>query len=74
MEKERKAIWLENFLIIMAIVALWPAILHWPERITRPLLYLALAVMAVIARRRWRRLMDIRQGKNCCKRFDEPGA
>ena len=62
MEKERKTIWLENFLIIMAIAALRPAILRWPERITRPLLYLALIVMAVIARRRWRRLTDI--GKN----------
>ena len=60
MEKERKVIGLENALIIMAIVALWPAILHWPERITRPLLYLALAAMAVIAWRRWRRLMNLK--------------
>ena len=64
MEKERRVIWLENALIIMAIAALWPAILHWPDRITRPLLYLALVAMVVIARRRWRRLMGIRKNKN----------
>ena len=63
MEKERRVIWLENALIIMAIAALWPAILHWPDRITKPLLYLALVAMVVIARRRWRRLTDIRKNK-----------
>ncbi|MFH2068157.1 MAG: hypothetical protein ABII89_01665 [Candidatus Omnitrophota bacterium] len=60
MEKERKAIWLENALIITAVAALWPAILRWPDRITRPLLYLAVVAMAVIARRRWRRLTDLK--------------
>ena len=64
MEKERRIIWLENALIIMAIVALWPAILRWHDRVTRPLLYLALVAMVVIARRRWRRLMDIKKNKN----------
>ncbi|MFH1902985.1 MAG: hypothetical protein ABIK20_02870 [Candidatus Omnitrophota bacterium] len=64
MEKERKAIWLENALIVMAIAALWPAILHWPDRVTRPLLYLALVAMVVIAWRRWRRLTGIRKNKN----------
>ena len=64
MEKERRVVWLENALIVVAIAALWPAILHWPERITRPLLYLALVVMVVIARRRWRRLMSIKKDKN----------
>jgi hypothetical protein len=63
MEKERKVIWLENALIILAIAALWPAVLHWPDRITRPLLYLALVVMVVIARRRWRRLTTLREGR-----------
>ena len=64
MEKERRVIWLENALIIMAIVALWPAILHWPDRVTRPFLYLALVAMVVIARRRWLRLMGVRKNKN----------
>ena len=64
MEKERRVVWLENALIVMALAALWPAILHWPDRVTRPLLYLALVAMVVIARRRWRRLMYIRQDKN----------
>ena len=64
MEKERRVVWLENALIIMALAALWPAILHWPDRVTRPLLYLALVAMVVIALRRWRRLMDIRKNKN----------
>ena len=61
MEKERRVTWLENALIIMAIAALWPAILHWPDRVTRPLLYLALVAMVVIARRRWRRLMNLKK-------------
>ncbi|MCX5642620.1 MAG: hypothetical protein NTY10_05260 [Candidatus Omnitrophica bacterium] len=64
MEKERKVIWLENALIIMAIAALWPAILQWPDRVTKPFLYLALVTMAVISRRRWRRLMSIKKDKN----------
>ena len=65
MEKERRVIWLENALIIMAIAALWPAILHWPDRVTKPLLYLALVAMVVVARRRWRRLMDLKiTGRN----------
>ena len=63
MEKERRVIWLENVLIIMAIAALWPAILHWPDRVTRPLLYLALVVMVVIARRRWRRLINLKKNR-----------
>ena len=63
MEKERWVVWLENALIIIAIVALWPAILHWPDQVTRPLLYLALVVMVVVARRRWCRLMNIRKDK-----------
>ena len=56
-------IWLENALIVMAIAALWPAILHWPDRVTRPLLYLALVAMVVIARRRWRRLMNLKKDR-----------
>ncbi|MFA5393145.1 MAG: hypothetical protein WC081_03385 [Candidatus Ratteibacteria bacterium] len=60
MEKKRRVLWLENALIIMAIAALWPGILHWPDRITRPFLYLALVTMVVIARRRWRRLMNLK--------------
>lgn len=63
MEKERRVIWLENALIIMAIAALWPAILHWPDRVTRPLLYLSLVAMVVIARRRWRRLMNLKMAE-----------
>ena len=63
MEKERRVIWLENVLIIMAIAALWPAILHWPDRVTRPLLYLALVVMVVIARCRWRRLTNLKKDR-----------
>jgi hypothetical protein len=64
MEKERRILWLENALIIMAIAALWSAILHWPDRVTKPLLYLALVAMVVIARRRWRRLTGLRKNKN----------
>ena len=63
MEKERRVIWLENVLIIMAIAALWPAILHWPDRVTRPLLYLALVAMVVITRRRWRRLINLKKDR-----------
>lgn len=63
MEKERKVIWLENILIVVSIAALWPAILHWPERVTRPFLYLALIAMALVARRRWRRLANIQKDK-----------
>jgi len=56
-------IWLENALIVIAIAALWPAILHWPDRVTKPLLYLALVAMVVIALRRWRRLMDVKKDR-----------
>lgn len=63
MEKEQKAIWLENALIITAIAALWPAILRWPDRVTRLLLYLALVAMVVVARRRWLRLTNLRKDK-----------
>ena len=63
MDRERKAIRLENALIMAAIVALWPAILRWPARITTPLLFIALAVMVVIARRRWRRLINLKKDR-----------
>lgn len=64
MKKERKAIRVENGLIILAIAALWPAILRWPERITRPVLYLVLVALLVILRRRLRRLFSPRPTKN----------
>ena len=63
MDRERKAIWLENALIIAAIAALWPAILRWPARITTPFLFGALAAMLVVARQRWRRLVNLKKDR-----------
>lgn len=57
---ERKAIQVENALIILGIVALWPAILGFDPRISRPVLAIALTVMIVINVRRWRRLLALR--------------
>ncbi|MFH0795806.1 MAG: hypothetical protein V2A65_01965 [Candidatus Omnitrophota bacterium] len=57
MDKETRAIWVENGLIILAIAALWPAILRWPGAVTLPVLVVALAAMVIIFHRRWRRLM-----------------
>jgi len=57
MEKENKAVWVENGLIILAIAALWPAILHWPRAVTQPVLVIALVAMVIIFHRRWRRLI-----------------
>lgn len=60
MDSERKlrlAIGIENGLILLAIAALWPTILGWPPRYSQPLLMLAVAVMAAVAWRRWRRLL-----------------
>jgi len=56
-KKLRLAIGIENGLILLAIVALWPVILGWPHRYSQPLLLLAVAVMGAVAWRRWRRLL-----------------
>ena len=56
MNKERRAIWLENALIILAVVLLWPAILRLPKPVTGTALGIAFLLMVLVLYRRWRRI------------------
>jgi len=56
MDNERRAIWLENGLIIAAIVLLWPAILRLPKPVTGTALGVAFLLMVFVLYRRWTRL------------------
>ncbi len=57
MTDEKTPLW-EDILIILAILALWPAVFHWETPATRAVMYAAVPAMAWVL---WRRIRRFRR-------------